>query len=882
MSASRERALIVSHTHWDREWYKTAEAFRMALVPLIDELLDRDDDAPFLLDGQAIVLEDYLSWRPERRADLARALGNRSLDAGPWYVLGDNLIPGGEALVRNLLAGRSVLRSLRTSAPSVLYCPDSFGHPAAGPLLAAGFGLDLAVVWRGYGGRWWPAGDSARWQHESLVEVLLHHLPPSGYEAGSSLPPDETGAARRWKELHATLANRSRTGVLLILNGADHHAIQQGLVEARASLGAAAAPVPVEPASLSAFAGEVRERSAALSLPVVAGELRASPDYTWSLQGTLGARAAQKRDNAALERLLVREVEPWIALDAWRSGPSHAFATRALWRLLLASHPHDTLCGCSVDDVASAMTDRMRRADRAARELRRTVFAGPGGAPEGDGQVVLMVNPAPRSRGGVVEATIDVMLAAVPVGPGSHTLTSVANEAPALAVGSPTLPFQELDRRRTFVRDESPRRYPRNALVEQRRALFWFSEMPPFGVQALPVAPEAQQRSPHFVRVAKGRVRNNAVSVWAEREHGLCMEADGRTIQDFIGLETEGERGDLYTHSALPGTRQRARLLRSRVAMGGPLRGELVVTWRVPVAAREVQSATGELIRHAAQELNVTTRVQLDAARPWVRVIVEGSNDARDMRLRVVFRTGVASDGHFADAAFGRVYRSSRESASLPGDVERIPRTAPFHRYVSLCDAATGRGATLISDGLAEYEATEQGDIAVTLLRSVGELSRNDLPERPGHAGWPAMTPLAQCEGPFTASFALMLHGLLTEDAIVAVDNAAEDFLVPLTAWTPAGGASADLMVRGLALDGRGLRFESCKEPEEGRGLVVRCTNVLNRPVDGSWSLSGIGEAFLCRLDELPLGTLPVVEGRVAFQAPPFAVTTILLRQHEE
>jgi hypothetical protein len=127
-----------------------------------------------------------------------------------------------------------------------------------------------------------------------------------------------------------------------------------------------------------------------------------------------------------------------------------------------------------------------------------------------------------------------------------------------------------------------------------------------------------------------------------------------------------------------------------------------------------------------------------------------------------------------------------------------------------------------------------------------------------------------------------MLHGLLTEDAIVAIENAAEDFLVPLTAWSPAGGASADLMVRGLSLDGRGLRFESCKEPEEGRGLVVRCTNVLNRPVEGSWSLPGIAEAFLCRLDELPLGALPVVEGRVAFQAPPFAVTTILLRQREE
>ena len=64
-------------------------------------------------------------------------------------------------LVRNLLAGRATLERLGAVAPPVLYSPDSFGHPAAAPLLALEFGLDLAIVWRGYGGRRWPAGVSA-------------------------------------------------------------------------------------------------------------------------------------------------------------------------------------------------------------------------------------------------------------------------------------------------------------------------------------------------------------------------------------------------------------------------------------------------------------------------------------------------------------------------------------------------------------------------------------------------------------------------------------------------------------------------------------------------------------------------------------------------
>src|SRR5690606_24324806 len=128
------------------------------------------------------------------------------------------------------------------------------------------------------------------------------------------------GAKARWRELSAVLGGRSRTGVLLVLNGADHHAPQEQLAQARASLGAAAAPVPVVAASLGAFADALRARSAGTALPYAEGELRASPDYVWSLQGTFGTRAEQKRENAALERFLIRHAEPWAGLVSWRGS----------------------------------------------------------------------------------------------------------------------------------------------------------------------------------------------------------------------------------------------------------------------------------------------------------------------------------------------------------------------------------------------------------------------------------------------------------------------------------------------------------------------------------------------------------------------------------
>ena len=62
--------VVVSHTHWDREWYLPFEAFRARLVRMMDALLDLLDRDPeykhFVLDGQTIPLDDYLEIRPER------------------------------------------------------------------------------------------------------------------------------------------------------------------------------------------------------------------------------------------------------------------------------------------------------------------------------------------------------------------------------------------------------------------------------------------------------------------------------------------------------------------------------------------------------------------------------------------------------------------------------------------------------------------------------------------------------------------------------------------------------------------------------------------------------------------------------------------------
>jgi hypothetical protein len=898
-------AHLVSHTHWDREWYLPSTRFRQRLVALIDELLADDGDrGAFLLDGQAIVLEDYLEVRPERRADVIARLADGRLEAGPWYVLADELIPGGEALIRNLFAGRRVLRSLRATSPGVLYSPDAFGHPGGLPTLAAGFGFPLIILWRGYGSTRWPTGDIVRWRGPDGSGALLYHLPRNGYEFAASLPTDSDAAADRWRRMREELGPRSVVGVVLLPNGADHHARQEMLPEAIAALAVAASPDVVVASSLTRFAAALRRAAAESPLPLIQGELRDSYGYAWNLQGTFATRAHQKRANAHAERLLVREAEPWAAL-AWARG---AFSRRSLlestWTGLLACHPHDTLCGCSIDTVARAMDERLGEAVTQARGIRDDALLDIVGhdpvrartARRDWREVVTVRNPVARTRGGVAELEIRRFIADVPIGLGSgHAAPPRRLRLPPPELDGGRVPLQILGRSVAHDRVESPRHYPDNDLVEVTTAVAWVAPVEGYGTRtfALDSVPAPPASPPQHVRASGSVLDNGILTVGIDDAGNLAIASIplGARVAGVLHFEDIPDVGDLYTHA--PGSTgvTHASFLGAHVVQRGPLRGTIEGRWRL----RMPQSAavTGEhaaitdystpaapvaaLGHHPLIPLEVDVRITLDAGSEVARIDIRGDNVARDHRLRAIFSTGVPEPEVWADAAFGAIRRTRLEIPDVDRAMEAPVHAAPLHRYVSAFGAE--RGTTLFSDGLAEYEVLNGGAIAVTLVRAVGELSRSDLPERPGHAGWPEPTPQAQCLGPFAGRFALMLHGPRNAQTIHAIETTADDVLVPLKGSTLRSALTIAPPTTGIELRGQGLAFGAVKESEDGTALALRCINLTEEPVSGSWRLGfARHSAHLARLDETPLEPLPIRTGEIRFTAPPRGVVTILVR----
>ena len=138
-------------SHWDREWYRPFQYFRGMLLENAEKILETLENDPefqqFVFDGQTIVLEDITEIRPDWKDRLKRQILRGSLKVGPWYLMPDELLPSGEALIRNFLRGRRIAREYGSAPWPVGYLPDLFGHIAQMPQILRGFGIRTAVAW---------------------------------------------------------------------------------------------------------------------------------------------------------------------------------------------------------------------------------------------------------------------------------------------------------------------------------------------------------------------------------------------------------------------------------------------------------------------------------------------------------------------------------------------------------------------------------------------------------------------------------------------------------------------------------------------------------------------------------------------------------------
>ncbi len=912
---------LIAHTHWDREWYLPRGAFQARLVPVIDELVEQlladSGYRSFLLDGQTILLEDYLRARPEREPDVRALVKTGRLQIGPWYVLADEQIPSGEALVRNLLLGASdAERWGGGGRMDVLYSPDAFGHPAAWPTLAREFGIRAGVVWRGLGGEPGQERDLYRWRGPDGREILLWHLPPQGYEIGAGLAADRERLPEVWRRVRAVLVDRAAGRHIPVFIGADHHAAPREVARLRDQLaalepdnalrvsrldeffqGAAAdagstapsphSPAPTPPASHGA-------------LPVLAGELRWSYRYAWTLQGVHGTRGPVKRRNAGLELWLERIAEPLAALARRYGGRDRRAVLELAWRALVQCHFHDAIAGCTSDEVAASLEARFTDVEAYARELTRgglhdLARHDPDAVREPAGQVrqprLVLWNPATRPRGGVVVADLTWFRRDVLVGPpGERRPEERAGYGPFQLAGPDgrALSLQVLDRRPGLERLDAARHYPDQDEVDVVRVAVQLPAVPGLGLTVLSAAP-AGPESPASGAAAGVRGRmlaNRLVEVTLEATGALALHdrRSGERYFDLLRLVDSGDAGDAYTFC--PSRRDRPVLgrgpLRVRRLAAGPLLAAIEARYEMRVGnglEENRENRRGRSVR-ARRKGRVAIRlvVILHADSPVVRCILEVDNRAANHRLRARVPTELPDRPAIAGTAFGGYERPPVLVDPADYPLETPVPTAPAHRFVAVAEGT--RGLALLAPGFFEYELTRGGELRYTVLRAVGELSRGDLPTRRGHAGWPTAIPGAQCPGRHRVELALAPVGQAELERGDAVPELWEDAFLPVRGAWLRDAVALDPAPVDISLEGAGLVPSAIKPAQVGSSMILRCYNATGRKAAGAWRFGDpVRSAHRVRADERESVAL-VLENRgrtIRFVAEPHEIVTIMV-----
>jgi hypothetical protein len=754
---ARRRAHYVLSTHWDREWYLPAQQFRYRLVQLLDAVLDGLADGrlggPFQTDGQALLVEDYLEIRPERRAQLAELAKIGKLAIGPWYSVPDEFLVSGESLVRNLRMGLRAARALSGEPSRAGWVCDQFGHISQLPQIFAGFGIGAAFLWRGVNE---VGSRHFHWRGADGTVLPTYRFGDVGYcsfafRVRRTERPDLTPEHEQlWEDLEQFLADEAaRTAVspLLIFDGGDHLAWDEAVYQVVDGYRQwADAPYALEHTSLDAYMAELLPQADQITHEI-SGELREpasmpqAEDRHWLIPGVLASRVWIKQENAACESLLTQWAEP---LSAWASlavgGPSQQAFLDSAWRWLLQNHPHDSMGGCSVDQVHADMRYRFSQCRQIGEQLvassMAALAAAAAGALAADELRVVVFNPLAQPFDEPAELNLDIPTS----WPGFNEFFGFEPQ-PAFRIYGPDgveLPYQRLGQAMNSSRLRlSQLKFPDPYRVHAVRVSLAL-RIPPLGYLALTLRPGALDALPPHPSIAPSArptrhpaapslatsersLENAFLSVTIEPNGSLTLvdKRSGAVYTRLLTFEDGADIGDGWYHGvALADQIYSSVAAPASVALvqSGPLLATLRVRVSLRLPSRFDFASMGrseELV-----ELNIDSLVSLrrDAQRVEVETTIH--NTVADHRLRVLFPSGAQADTCLSDGAFDVVERPIALRADNHSYRELEVESRPQQSWTAVYGG--GRGLAVVSSGLLEAAVRDQPErpLALTLLRS--------------------------------------------------------------------------------------------------------------------------------------------------------------------
>ena len=897
-------AIVVSHTHWDRAWYLSFQAFRQRLISLVDriiELLDNGKDyESFTLDGQTVLLEDYLELRPDKADALKHLIASHRIHVGPWYILPDLFLSSGEAILRNLKIGHEMGlefgRLMRVG-----YVPDPFGHIAQLPQILSQFGIDSFIFMRGM-----PEEEADRlgniftWKAPDGSEVLSIYQ-RDGYYNASALGyeedfgrydlcvPDLDKAANQIEETSRHLSENQQESVILLNNGMDHMPEQPDVATILGEVEPQLDNITLEHANLEYYVERVKEL--AVEHESFEGDLIGNAHHP-ILLNVYSTRLYLKQQNHRAQSLLEKFVEPFQLLASEQGGETDPHSMRLAWRYLLRNHPHDDICGCSIDPVHRDNEHRFLQVEEIGKELIRKsmetmVLEGfePASLPEDSENTakasLLLYNPHPFAVTQKLETDVVIPFP-------EDKAEELQKNPPAARV----LKGFDADGREfpvEIIEEEAP--FLRTAYLEQtwghRYRIRFTQELPAAGYELVTITEDSDRKWEKQEPASEPRLENDHFRLQLENEElVLTDKKSGKSYTDLLRFEYQKDFGDTYSFSPQKNPN---------------------ITWAELVVVSKAQDDANALEaeyflpaiengRNGSDGITIHARIRLE--KDWISFRTHHQNTLSNGRIRACIPTHIATKTALSDAHFRLAERTcppliTPEEApdryeNYPGELNYPTR---HQNDFSIIESDEGDGVWFANRGLHEFELIddpfEEKDslYAVTIQRSVGYLSVGNGRIRKPQAGPAVATPEAQCHRPMEAEFCMGIEQ--TVDAAEIAPKARTFAHPPKAMALPYlkgdSGKSGPVSRRKslLEIDNPNIQLSAFKPSDDGQYYVLRIYNLSDEPQQAELKFGvNVSECGPSNPLEQPAdGSFePIPNGTLELEVPAHKIYTLLLR----
>ncbi len=781
---------IISHTHWDREWYLNSKYTNEWLVEFFEglfKMLDKEPMYQFVLDGQTMLLEDYyveLRKRgisvSDKKAKLQKYVSSKRLFMGPLYNQPDWQLVSEESLVKNLILGHNISQEYGRKMP-IGWLLDNFGQISQTSQILKNADLEGIYVWRGVEMNPQKVNSEFLWEASDGTVLPSIYLLDS-YRNGMRLAEYSHIFDARIKDTYQRLLPFATTDNMLILNGYDQEIEPDDVLKVIKNKQKDTVDYQLEQSNPEKYLHDVLKEKP--TLQTLKGPLY-SGRFISVFPGVLSARMYLKLQNYESEKLVEKKVEAISVMNFLVGGEYHSHHIDATYKKLLMNQPHDSICGCSIDDVHTDMENRST--------LVNTLFND-----ELDSSLRSLVSK------------ID-------------TVKAIDNKG--LVVFNTTA-------------------YPRDLIVEDEETYF-VKAVPAFGYKVI-----TKKEQPEVVLKVDTNnkiIENNFIKVKINQNGSINLEDKlNNKIYENLGiLQDKCDSGDEYNYSypnedEIFTTKKLSAKIKFVKVNASLVRVKVKYDFEIPKGINKARNKrTKEMIK-----MPVTTYITVKANSAVVEFETDLLNTAKNHLVSVLFETKINTLVSHAGAQFDVVERKISyedfNEEEIPKKVKEViigarepkpNKIFPHREFVDLTNNSLG--LAVLNKGLPEFTIHENNNvIELTLFRAI-EWVADEINSRLGDAGPKIFTPDAQCLRQMKFSYAVYPHrGDYVQGNVVREADSYNTETIVVKSPVQKGVLPSSYSFLEVLDNSKAIKVTGFKRSLDQEAITLRLYNASNKPTN--------------------------------------------------